>query len=166
MIHFIRLTIVFILDTNDLISTSLNSEIARRALIQCTDAIVESSIDPFILVRKLHSKEVISESTYKRVRDRECRDTKEERLENILDDLKDRVKHDSSVFRTFLDTLNDLSRKDLADIIITKYKGIYYVICYILFKYYIRIRSKYKVKIEVTSNVIISTIKNNFRQNQ
>ena len=132
MTHFIRLTFVFILDTSDLISTSLNSEIARRALIQCIDTIVESNIDPFTLVRKLHSKEVISESTYKRVRDKECRDTTEERLENILDDLKDQIKHDSSVFGTFLNVLNNISRDDLADIIITKYKGMYYVVCYIV----------------------------------
>ena len=83
-------------------------------------------------MRKLHSKEVISESTYKRIRDRECGDTKEERLEKILDDLKDRIKHDTSVFKTFLDVLNDLSRKDLADIIVSKYKGIYHVVCYIV----------------------------------
>ena len=81
-------------------------------------------------MRKLHSKEVISESTYKRIRDRECGDTKEERLEKLLDDLKDRIKHDTSVFRAFFDVLkNDLSRKDLADKIMSKYKGICYVVC-------------------------------------
>ena len=83
-------------------------------------------------MRKLHSNEVISESTYKRIRDRECGDTKEERLEKVLDDLKDRIKHDTNVFKTFLDILNDLSRKDLADIVMSKYKGIYYGECCIV----------------------------------
>ena len=49
--------------------TSLNSEIARRSLIQFTNTIVESNIDPIGLVRRLYSKEVISESIYRRMRD-------------------------------------------------------------------------------------------------
>ena len=115
-------------ETSDPIDTSVNSEIARKALVQFTDAIVESNIDHFALVRKLYSKESVSESVYKRVRDRECRDTREERLENILDEVRDRVKHDDTVFRTFLDILCDLSQKDLADKIMAKYKGIPYCI--------------------------------------
>ena len=119
----------FILDTCDLISTSLNSKIAGRAFIQCIDTIVESTIDPFALVRKLYSKEVISKDVYKRVRDKESRDTCWEYLEKIFDDIQDYIKHDANVFVTFLDVLIDLSRKDLADIIKTKYKGIlHYVI--------------------------------------
>ena len=107
--------------------TSLNSKIAIRALIQFTNTIVESNIDPFGLVRRLYSKEVISESTYKRVR--ECRDTNEERLEMTLDDLKDHVDHDTNVFNIFLDVLNDSSQKDLAAKIMARYKGI---VCFML----------------------------------
>ena len=128
---FIRLKFVFILDTSDPISISLNSEIARRALIQCTDTIVESNINPFTLVRKLYSKEVISKDVCKRVRDKESRDTSEERLERIVDDIEDRIKHDAIVLMIFLDVLNNLSRKDLADIIMAKYKGIYYKLLYL-----------------------------------
>ena len=65
---------------------------ARKALVQCTDIIVESTIDPIVLARKLYSEEVISENVYKRVRDMACRDTNEQRLEIILDDIKDRVR--------------------------------------------------------------------------
>ena len=43
---------------------------AERALVRCTDIIVESTIDPFILARKLYSKEIISEDVYKRVQDK------------------------------------------------------------------------------------------------
>ena len=111
-------------------STSLNSEIAGRALIQCTDTIVESSINPFALVRKLYLKEVLPEDVYKRVRDKESQDTSEERLEKILDVIGDRNKYDTNVFVTFLDVLVDLSRKDLADIIKAKYKGISYLLLY------------------------------------
>ena len=39
------------------------------ALVQCTDIIVESTIDPITLARKVYSKQVISENFYKRVGD-------------------------------------------------------------------------------------------------
>ena len=104
----------------------MNSEIARRALVQCTDIIVESYIDPIALARILYSKEVISENVYKKVKDRQTRETSSDRLDHILDDIKDHVKHNASAFTTFLDILRDdrLNQKELADIIIAKYKGI------------------------------------------
>ena len=135
----IDLIFTFIPETSDPIGTSVNSEIAIRVLVQFTDAIVESNIDHSALVRKLYSKESVSESVYKRVRDRESRDTREERLENILDEVRDRVKHDGSVFRTFFDILYDLSQKDLADKIMAKYKGMPYCILH----YKINIMSSY-----------------------
>ena len=52
------------------VGSTLNSEMARRALVQSTDTIVESNIDPFILARKAYSKEIISEDVYKVVRDK------------------------------------------------------------------------------------------------
>ena len=74
----------------------------------------------------MYSKEAISENVYKKARDRESRETSSHRLDRILDDIKDRVKHNASVFTTFLDILRDdqLNRQDLADIIMAKYKGI------------------------------------------
>ena len=96
---------------------------ARRALVKCTDIIVESNIEPSDLARKLYSAEVISEDVYKRVRDTQCRDTNKERLEKILDELKDRVMHNVSILTTLSKVLNDLSRQDLSEIISTKYKG-------------------------------------------
>ena len=84
-------------------------------------------------MRKLYSKEVISKDVCKRVRDKESRDTSEERLERIVDDIEDRIKHDAIVLMIFLDVLNNLSRKDLADIIMAKYKGIYYKLFVTLF---------------------------------
>ena len=108
-------------------STILNSDVALRALAQCTDTIVESTIDPKALARKLYSKEVISESVYKKVKDRETRDTKEENIEEVLDDLRDRIKHDPNVLTKLLSTLKELSRNDLAIIIDRKYQGTLYV---------------------------------------
>ena len=107
------------------IDGTLNCEISRRALVQCTDVIVESNVDPIALARKLLSKEVISEDIYKKVKDKETRETTSDRLDRILDDLKDRVKHNASTFTTFLDILRDdsLKRHDLADKIMSKYKG-------------------------------------------
>ena len=112
------------------IDCAINCEIGRRALVQCTDIIVESNVDPFALARKLYSKEVISENIYKKVKDRETRETCSDRLERILDDLKDRVKYNASTFKTFLDILRDdsLNRSDLADIIMSTYKGMIHYI--------------------------------------
>ena len=110
-------------------STILNSDAALRALAQCTDTIVESSIDPKELARKLYSKEVISESVYKKVRDRKTRDSNQEHIEKVLDDLRDRVKHDPNVLIKLLSTLKELDRSDLAVIIDTKYQGTLYVTC-------------------------------------
>ena len=108
------------------IDGTLNPEIGRRALVQCTDIIVDSNIDPIALARKLYAKEVISENIYKKVKDRLTRETSSDRLDMILDELKDHVKHNASTFTTFLDVLKDdsLKKRELADIIMSKYKGI------------------------------------------
>ena len=104
---------------------TLKSEIGRRALVQCTDIIVESNIDPISLARKLYSKEVISENIFKKIKDKNTGETSSDRLDQILDDLKDHVKHNASIFAIFLDTLRDdsLNPHDLADKIMSKYKG-------------------------------------------
>ena len=89
---------------------------AVSALVQCTDIVVESTIDPIVLARKLYSKQIISEDVYKKVKDKVSRDTNEERLETILDELKDRVKYDACIFTKFVDILREkLNRNDLAD---------------------------------------------------
>ena len=110
------------------IDDTLDFDAARRALVKCTSAIVESAIDPISLARKLISEEVISENVYKIVRDKRTGDTSEDRLDKILDDLKDHIKHDANVFMIFLDVLRDdsLNQQDLADKIMSKYKGMIY----------------------------------------
>ena len=94
---------------------------ARTALVQCTDIIVESTIEPITLARKLYSEQVISENVYKRVKDPASRDTNEQRLETILDEIKDLVKHDASILTKFVNVLREkLHRYDLADKIMSK----------------------------------------------
>ena len=93
----------------------LNSDAAKKALVQRADLIVESTIDPNALARKLNARDVISEIEYKRVRDNRTRDSEEERRETILDCVKDRIKHNADIFNTFLDVLRDLGRADIAD---------------------------------------------------
>ena len=96
---------------------------ALRALIQCTDSIVESTIDPIDLARKLSSELVISEDVYKRVKDKSCRDTDKERRDIILDEIKDCVKHDPGILTKFVDILRvKFKRNDLADEIMSKWK--------------------------------------------
>ena len=100
----------------------MSSEIAKRALDQCTDIIVKSNIDPFDLAIKAYPKGIISEDVYKIVKDKKTGDTSAERLDKILDDIKDRIKYDPNVLVTFLSILRDdsLSRNDLADQIVSK----------------------------------------------
>ena len=101
--------------------TPFNCKANKTALVQCTDDIVRSSIDPFALARILFSKEIISEDCYKRVRDRTCGNTNEERLETILDDLRSRTEYDPNILMILVSILkDDLSRKDLADKIMSK----------------------------------------------
>ena len=109
--------------TSILTSTTLNPVVVKRVLVQCTVDIVESSIDPFALARRLYSNEIIAENFYKRVRDSETRDSMEDRLEKILDHLKDLTKNDASILIAFLDILSDLGRDDLTDTIKKKYLG-------------------------------------------
>ena len=101
--------------------TLLNSEIALIALVQCTDIIVESNIDPIDLARKLCSELMISDDFYKKIKDKASRDSSKERLDTILDEIKDRVKHDAGILNKFVNILRKgLDRNDLADKIIIK----------------------------------------------
>ena len=94
---------------------------AFKVLVQSTDIIIESGIDPVVLARKLYTKEIMSDNFYDRVRDKACRDSNEERLEAILSDLRNRVKNDDSILITFVNILKvDLKRQDLADKIMSK----------------------------------------------
>ena len=101
----------------------LNSDAAKKALVQCADLIVESTIDPNALARKLNAREILSEIEYRRVRDNRTRDSEEERRETILDIVKDRIKHNADIFTTFMEVLKELGRADIADKIMAKYKS-------------------------------------------
>ena len=100
---------------------STECNVARTALVQCTDHIVRSTIDPVALARILFSKEIISEIVYQRVRDKTSGHTNEERLETILDDLRSRIKYDANILMSLVNILrDDFSRNDLADEIVSK----------------------------------------------
>ena len=104
-------------------TSSIDCDLARRALVQCTDIIVESSIDSSVLARKLYSEMIISETFYRRIRDRTCGSTNEERLENILDEITDLIKHDAGILTKFVNILREkLNRNDLADKVMSKLK--------------------------------------------
>ena len=104
--------------------SELNSDATKKALVKCADLIVESTIDPNALARKLNARDVISENEYKRVIDSKTGDSEEERREKILGYVKDRVKLNADIFTTFLKVLkDDLGRDDLADKIMAKYKS-------------------------------------------
>ena len=107
----------------------IDCDVAWIALVQCTDIIVESTIDPVVLARKLRSKLIISEDVYKKVKEKANRDTIEERLETILDDIKDHVKLDGGILTKFVDILREkIDQNDLADKIMATLKGLQCVI--------------------------------------
>ena len=74
---------------------------------------------------RLVEEEVISEDVYKIIKDKKTGATGTERLDMILEDVKDHVKVNANAFLIFLDTLRDdsLNRQDLANKIMSKYKG-------------------------------------------
>ena len=86
---------------------TLNSDVAGWALLKCTSTIVESSIEPIALARRLVEEEVISEDVKKIVKDNKTGATSEERLDLILDDLMDHVKRDANAFQIFLNISRD-----------------------------------------------------------
>ena len=97
-------------------STSADCDAATKALDRCSEIIVESTIDPLTLARKLYSDEIISEDVFKRVKDPACRDTNDQRRQYILDDIMDRVKRDADTFTKFVNILRKkFKRDDLAD---------------------------------------------------
>ena len=113
--------------------TSLDPVVAKRTLVQCSDIITESTIDPFTLARKLYSNEVFPEDTYKTVKDMSTRDSNKSRLQQILDHLIDRVRHKANILMSFHDILKDLERRDLADLIVQKYKGVLHRMLYYMY---------------------------------
>ena len=109
-------------------NTLTECNVARTVLVQCTDHIVRSNIDPFALARILFSREIISEIVYRNVRDKTSGRTNEERLETILDDLRSRIERDADILMTFVNILrddHDFKRNDLADEIMSKLCKIY-----------------------------------------
>ena len=90
--------------------------------------IVESTINPIDLARKLYSEMIIPEDFYRKIKDKETRDTSKDRLDAILDEIKDRVEHDPGIFNKFINVLREgLYRRDLADKIITKVYNVSYL---------------------------------------
>ena len=103
--------------------SELNSDATKKALVQCTDLIVESTIDPSTLARKLITRDDKFENELKRVKDRSTRDSEVERRQTVLDCVIDRVKLNADIFTTFLGALKDLGRDDIADKIMAKYRS-------------------------------------------
>ena len=104
-----------------ILDSALNSEKARRASVQCTDIIIESTIDPVDLARNYNSKDIISDIFYKRVKDKAIGERNDECLETVLDEKKDHVNYDVGIFTKFVNILKEgLHQNVLADKIIAK----------------------------------------------
>ena len=99
----------------------IDCKAASIALVKCTSSIIESKIDPIDLARELFSEQIISENVFDRVKDKACGDTNKNRLEIILDDIRDRVKYKADILTKFVTILRKkFKRDDLADEIMSK----------------------------------------------
>ena len=67
------------------------------------------------------------------MRDKKTGDSSEERLQLILDDIKDRVSQDGNILTSFLNILEELTHQHLANTIVKKYKGMLYKMLYYMY---------------------------------
>ena len=106
-----------------------DSQAAYKALRVNITHILEAGLDVHHLADKLLSLNIITNADWKCVNDRDSGQTARERMQHLLDLIMDTVKRNGSVFDQFIDILKDGSQreKDLADILITSYKGKGYI---------------------------------------
>ena len=81
---------------------------AQRSLRKNFDILVESSIDPFALARKLDTAELLPEQVCLTVMDVNTGMTSQRRMEILLNSLRAAVKSDGRVFDKFLDIIKEV----------------------------------------------------------
>ena len=134
-------------------NTPFNCKATKTALVQCTDHIVRSSIDPFWI---LFSIEIISENCYMRVKDRTCGHTNEERLETILDDLRSCNEYDPNVLMIYVSILrDDFYQKSLADKTMSKVSMLNILVNKQIFLFTLNLATRHKSSVNIDSNFII-----------
>ena len=101
---------------------------AQRSLRKNFDLLVESSIDPFALARKLDTAELLPEHVCLTVMDVNTGMTSQRRMEILLNSLRAAVKSDGRVFDKFLDIIKEVGGRVIgnnhAASLIEDYEGI------------------------------------------
>ena len=66
-------------------------------------------MEPPDIARKLFSKGVLNEQMFENIPDRYTHETKKERLDRVMKEVRSAVKHDESAFVTFIQAMEELN---------------------------------------------------------
>ena len=74
-------------------------------------------MEPPDIARKLFSKRVLNEQMFENITDRYTHETKRERLERVMTDVRSAVKHDESAFVTFIQAMEELNTIEVNELV-------------------------------------------------
>lgn len=106
--------------------SDFDSNIAYQAVRRNSCKLVQSGIDPIVLAAKLDSSNAINETDYRLVIDRNTAASSQERLQILVDSVKENVKYNSTVFGSFVKHLNEsgIPGRSIAQNLMASYQGI------------------------------------------
>ena len=106
--------------------SDFDSNVAYQAVRRNSSKIVQSGIDPIVLAAKLDSSNAINETDYRLVIDRNTTASSQERLQILVDSVKENVRYNSAVFGSFVKHLNEsgIPGHSIAQELIASYQGI------------------------------------------
>ena len=90
------------------VSTDSENNPAYNVLRQYTDEIVSCNMEPSDIARKLFSKGVLNEQMFDNITDGCTKETKKERLDRVMKNVRHAVRDDESAFVTFIQAMVDL----------------------------------------------------------
>ena len=85
-----------------------STNVESCVLTQFFDSIVDSSIDPLQLARKLNANGLITDSFYANITDSLTGKSSSDRLSELIKYLRDITKTDKSIFKSFLSVLEEM----------------------------------------------------------
>ena len=112
------------------IPNPLKPALTYRALVKCTVIIKDSNLSPTEFGDALFAEELISDTVHKDAKDTHTNCTRRERIEDMMEHVREACKSRGQVFATFIGILHEQGERDLADTIIKKYRGIHCIYMY------------------------------------
>ena len=103
-----------------------NPDLAYRALRRCAVTIANSNLNPIALATSLFSEELIPEILHRNIKDVHSNRNSSERIEDMMECVRERCKHQGKDFKTFIDIVYELGERDLANKVIERYRGTLY----------------------------------------